>query len=156
MDSTATVWRRFAGRGLSDCLASITVQPLVTQPVGLVGQGAEPLTALSFIGLIIPFAPHRLAFALECENVRGYPVEEALNHVHEFGLHSIEFTDGHFSHDSSPEQIDSMKKQCADLEVKILGHGVNGFGKDHEANRKFFEFARLRWGPRDPSQPAAA
>ena len=44
--------------------------------MGLVGERAEPLTALSFIGLIIPLTPHRLAFALECENVRGYPIEE--------------------------------------------------------------------------------
>ncbi|HEV3004260.1 MAG TPA: sugar phosphate isomerase/epimerase family protein, partial [Pirellulales bacterium] len=79
---------------------------------------------------------------IQSYSLRGYPVDEALQHVHEFGLHSVEFTDGHFSHASSPEEIDAMKRRCADLEIKILGHGVNDFGKDHEANRKFFEFAK--------------
>ncbi|HEV3021520.1 MAG TPA: twin-arginine translocation signal domain-containing protein, partial [Pirellulales bacterium] len=50
---------------------------------------------------------------IQSYSLRGYPVDEALQHVHEFGLHSVEFTDGHFSHASSPEQIDAMKRRCA-------------------------------------------
>ncbi|HUY32319.1 MAG TPA: sugar phosphate isomerase/epimerase family protein [Pirellulales bacterium] len=101
--------------------------------------------------------PGGFLLGIQSYSLRHYKVEEALRHVHEFGLHSIEFFDGHFSHESSPAQIDAMKKRCAALDIKILGHGVDGFGKDHEANRKYFEFAKragIRNLSADPSEDA--
>jgi sugar phosphate isomerase/epimerase len=35
-----------------------------------------------------------------------------------------------------------MKKKFAELDLTCLGYGVSKFTKDHEANRKLFEFAR--------------
>jgi sugar phosphate isomerase/epimerase len=43
---------------------------------------------------------------------------------------------------ASVEQIADIKKQVADLGLRISAHGVNGFGKDAAANRKVFEFAK--------------
>jgi inosose dehydratase len=101
--------------------------------------------------------PGGFLLGIQSYSLRSYGVEEALRHVHEFSLQTIEFTDGHFSHESSPEQIAAMKKLCAAAGVKILAHGVNGFGKDHEANRKYFEFAKqagIRNLSADPSEDA--
>jgi sugar phosphate isomerase/epimerase len=86
--------------------------------------------------------PGGFLLGIQSYSLRAYPVDEALRHIHEFGLHSVEFTDAHFSLKSSPEQIEAMKKQCGELQIKILGHGVNGFSNDHEANRELFEFAK--------------
>jgi inosose dehydratase len=86
--------------------------------------------------------PGGFLLGIQSYSLRGYDVDEALRHVHDFGLHSIEFTSGHFSPDSSLEQIEAMTKHCSELDIKILGHGVSDFGKDHEANRKLFEFAK--------------
>ncbi|HVC93022.1 MAG TPA: sugar phosphate isomerase/epimerase family protein [Pirellulales bacterium] len=101
--------------------------------------------------------PGGFLLGIQSYSLRHYDVAKALQHVHEFGLHGVEFFGGHFSHESSPEQIDAMKRRCAELDIKILGHGVNGFGKDHDANRKFFEFARragIRNLSADPSEDA--
>src|SRR5229473_2812744 len=48
----------------------------IAYPVRLVGVGAKALAALSFVHLIIAFAPDRLAVALESEDVRGDAVEK--------------------------------------------------------------------------------
>lgn len=79
---------------------------------------------------------------IQSYSLRNYKADEALSLIQEFGLHSVEFFGGHFSLDSSPEQIETMKKKCAAMKIRMLGHGVNGFNKDHEANKRIFEFAK--------------
>jgi sugar phosphate isomerase/epimerase len=101
--------------------------------------------------------PGGFLMGIQSYSLRNYKVEDALKHAHDFGFGSVEFTGGHFSPDSSAEQIDAMKKRCADLQIKILAHGVNGFSKDHEANRKLFEFAKkagIRNLSADPTEDA--
>ena len=48
-----------------------------------------------------------------------------------------------------------MKDQTAALGIKMTSHGVNGFGKNHDANRRIFEFAKkagLKNISADPSE----
>ena len=40
------------------------------------------------------------------------------------------------------EQIKAFVKKIADKGMKITAHGVNRFTKDHDANRKIFEFCK--------------
>lgn len=94
---------------------------------------------------------------LQSYSLRNFSVDQALRDSHELGLGSIEFFGGHFSLDSTAEQIAAMKKKLAELDIKPLGHGVNGFGKDHAANRRVFEFAKkagIRNISADPSEDA--
>jgi sugar phosphate isomerase/epimerase len=79
---------------------------------------------------------------IQSYSLRGYNVDKALAAIKDLGLHSVEFFDAHFSVNSTGDQIDAMKKKTAGLGIKIMGHGVNGFSKDHEANRRYFEFAK--------------
>ncbi|HVW37986.1 MAG TPA: sugar phosphate isomerase/epimerase [Pirellulales bacterium] len=79
---------------------------------------------------------------MQSYSLRNYPVDEALKHMQELGAQSVEFFGGHFSLDSTAEQIAAMKKKTSAAGIKILGHGVNPFTKNHEANRRIFEFAK--------------
>ena len=79
---------------------------------------------------------------LQSYTLREFPVDKALEEINKLGLHSVEFTDGHFSIKSSPADIEAMKRKTQALDIKIMGHGVNEFTKDHAANRRWFEFAK--------------
>jgi len=78
---------------------------------------------------------------IQIYSLRGFKVDEALEKVHELGLHQVEFGSGHFALDSSSEEIWEMLKKVRRLDIAMSGHGVNRFTKDHEANRRIFEFA---------------
>lgn len=82
------------------------------------------------------------SIGIQSYSLRGYPVDEALKYAKEMGFEHVEFAKNHFAPDASPQEIDAMKSKMAALGLKMLGHGVNPFTKDHEANRKLFEFAK--------------
>jgi len=134
-------------------MASLSRRTFLSATAGAVGCALVGRTRLAADDA----KPGGFLLGIQSYSLRNYDVAKALQHVHEFGLHGVEFFGGHFSHESSSEQIDAMKERCAELDIKILGHGVNGFGKDHDANRKFFEFARragIRNLSADPSEDA--
>lgn len=96
---------------------------------------------------------------IQSYTLRDFPVDDALVHVHDLGLGAIEFFDAHFSLKSSAEEIADMRQKTAKLGIQIRGHGVNGFSKDHEANRKIFEFAKkagIKNISADPSEDSFA
>lgn len=78
---------------------------------------------------------------IQSYTLRHYKVDEALKHIAALGLHHVEFFDAHFPVSSSADAIDAMKKKLRTMEIAISAHGVNHFSKDHEKNRKLFEFA---------------
>lgn len=94
---------------------------------------------------------------MQSYSLRKYPVDQALKHMQDLGVKSVEFSTGHFPLNSTPEQIAELKQKTAAAGIKILAHGVNGFSKNHEANRRIFEFAK-RVGVRnlsaDPTEDA--
>ncbi|MGD9647795.1 MAG: sugar phosphate isomerase/epimerase family protein [Pirellulales bacterium] len=79
---------------------------------------------------------------MQTYSLRGFGVEQALDYVKELGLHSVELFDAHFPSKSSAEQIDAMQARLKAAGIQALAHGVNPFTKDHEANRRWFEFAK--------------
>ncbi|HTM52851.1 MAG TPA: sugar phosphate isomerase/epimerase family protein [Pirellulales bacterium] len=79
---------------------------------------------------------------MQSYTLRQFPVDRALDEIHKLGLKTVEFFDAHFKSKSSDAEIDQMKARTSALGIKILAHGVNPFTKDHEANRRWFEFAR--------------
>lgn len=79
---------------------------------------------------------------LQSYSLREFDVDDALKHIADLGLHSVEFFNAHFDVKSSDQQITDMKAKTAKNGIRILGHGVNPFTKDHEANRRWFEFAK--------------
>lgn len=75
-------------------------------------------------------------------SLRNYNTLEAVRHLQGMGLHFVEFYSKHLSPDATQQQIDDTKKLLAGADIALTAHGVNGFGKNHEANRKLFEFAK--------------
>ncbi|MEX2170341.1 MAG: sugar phosphate isomerase/epimerase [Pirellulales bacterium] len=84
----------------------------------------------------------RLKLGIQLYSLRGFPVEEALQHAKELGFEQVEFFSGMLPLDASAEQIAVMKARVAELGMSISAHGVNPFTKDAQANRKTFEFAK--------------
>ncbi len=95
------------------------------------------------------------AMGLQTYSLRGYPVDKALDLAKSLGISTLEFFPGHYSPSSTPEEIAAMKKRLATLGLTALGHGVSPFTADHEANRKFFDFAKragIRYLSADPRE----
>jgi len=79
---------------------------------------------------------------IQTYSLRGFPADKALDQARQLGVTTLEFFPGHFSLQASQADIDSVKNKVQSLGLKTLSHGVNPFTKDHEANRKIFEFAK--------------
>src|SRR6185437_7087779 len=57
-------------------------------------------------------------------------------------LHYWEAFPAHFPVTTDAAAVARYKQLAESAGVTVLGYGVNRFTKDHDANRKFFEFAR--------------
>lgn len=75
-------------------------------------------------------------------SLRNFELAETVRHIHGLGLHFAEFYSKHLPLDSSDLRIQETIALLRDSGIQLVAHGVNDFGKDHEANRKIFEFAR--------------
>jgi inosose dehydratase len=72
---------------------------------------------------------------------RKFKLEQAVKKIADCGLHYVEFYNGHVPVNSTPEQIKSVLSLCKDHGITPVAFGVEGFSKDHGANKKKFEFA---------------
>lgn len=79
---------------------------------------------------------------IQSYTLRGLSTEDCIKHSAEIGFKSIEFFGGHFPLESNDEQISAMRQSLEAAGLTALGHGVNGFSADHEANRRIFDFAQ--------------
>ncbi len=75
-------------------------------------------------------------------SLRNFNTLEAIRHIQGMGLHYAEFYSKHLALNASDDQIAETKKLLASAEITLNAHGVSGFTKDHEANRKVFAFAK--------------
>ena len=72
---------------------------------------------------------------------RKFKLEQALKRTQDLGLHFVEFYNGHVPLKSTPDQISAVKKLCGEYGITPIAFGVEGFSKNHDANKKKFEFA---------------
>ncbi len=90
-------------------------------------------------------------------SLREFDVGEAVRHMQGMGVHFAEFYGKHLALNATDEQIAEVKKLLKAADIKLSAHGVNPFSKDHDANRKIFEFAKragIRNITADPSEDA--
>jgi sugar phosphate isomerase/epimerase len=73
---------------------------------------------------------------------RHFDTEQALKRTKDLGLHYMEFSNKHTAVTNTPEQLQALQRLCAEYEIKPIAFGVHGFTKDHDANKRAFEFAR--------------
>jgi inosose dehydratase len=79
---------------------------------------------------------------IQIYSLRGFKVDDALMHCHDLGVSYVEFYPGMYDPKSTPEQIAEMNDKMEGLGLRPSAHGVNRLTKDHEANKKLFQFAK--------------
>lgn len=79
---------------------------------------------------------------IQSYSLRKFDLDQAVRHMQGLGIHHAEFYSKHVAIDSSDVQLAEIKKLLGDADIAMSSHGVNKFGKDHDANRKVFEFAK--------------
>jgi sugar phosphate isomerase/epimerase len=73
---------------------------------------------------------------------RHFDLEQTLKHMKDLGLHYAEFYQKHVPAEATPEQLAAVLKLCKEYEVTPRAWGVQGFTKDTDKNRKYFELAK--------------
>ena len=93
-----------------------------------------------------PYGPFKMG--LQSYSLRGYTkdnqpdVARALAVTKALGLHYWEAFPGHFPLTGDADRVAAYRGQAQGEGVSVIGYGVNHFGKDHDANRRIFEFAK--------------
>lgn len=72
---------------------------------------------------------------------RNFNLEQMLKKTQALGLKYAEFYRGHIPTDSSPEKIAAYKKLCKEYDITPIAFGVENFSKNHDKNKKLFDFA---------------
>jgi inosose dehydratase len=85
-----------------------------------------------------PFGGFTLA--IQSYTFRKFSLDKAVAKIAECGVKHVEFFRGHVPVESKPDQIKAVRKLCADHGVEPVAFGVEPFSKDHEENKKRFEF----------------
>jgi inosose dehydratase len=85
---------------------------------------------------------HGFKLGIQLYSLRGYDVDQALQHASALGFEQVEFYSGMLATDAPSDVIKATRKKVEDLGMSISAHGVNGMSKDAAANRKLFEFAK--------------
>jgi len=85
-----------------------------------------------------PFGPFTIG--VQSYTFRNFELEQMLKRTQECGLKYAEFYSKHIPPNSSPEKLKGILKLCGEYDVKPIAFGVQSFTKDHDANKKLFEF----------------
>jgi inosose dehydratase len=79
---------------------------------------------------------------IQSYSLRKFDLSQAVRHMHGLGIHFAEFYKKHVAIESTGAELAALSAQLDEADISMSSHGVNGFTRDHEANRKVFEFAR--------------
>lgn len=103
-------------------------------------------SAASAAGL---FAPHARAaedlgfnLGVQSYTFRQFDLEQALKRIKELGLKHAEFYSKHIPPDSGAEKLKGILDLCKEYGVTPVGFGVSPFTKNHDANKKLFDFGK--------------
>jgi sugar phosphate isomerase/epimerase len=94
------------------------------------------------------------AVGVQSYTFRNFDLEQMLKKTKELGLKSAEFYSKHIPTDSSPDKLKAILKLCEEYDVKPVGFGVSSFSKNHDANKKMFDFGKaigVKYLSADPS-----
>jgi inosose dehydratase len=72
---------------------------------------------------------------------RKFTLEQAVKKINGLGVRYAEFYRGHIPTNSTPQQIKAALALCKEHNVTPIAFGVERFSKDHDANKKLFDFA---------------
>jgi sugar phosphate isomerase/epimerase len=107
---------------------------------GALALGRRAAAAGQSPGSYGPFKMGLQSYSLRGLTTDGKPdLEKALRATKDLGLNYWEAYNAHIPAD--PARAAEFKTRCAYQGVKVIGYGVSRFTKDHDANKKLFEFA---------------
>jgi sugar phosphate isomerase/epimerase len=75
-------------------------------------------------------------------SLREFKLPDAIRHLQGMGVHYVELAGTHLPPTASDEQIAEVLKLASTADLRVSGHGVNAFSKNHDNNKKIFEFAK--------------
>lgn len=75
-------------------------------------------------------------------SLREFNTAEAIRHLQGMGVHYAEFYGKHLDPKADDAKIAEVQALLKAADIKLAGHGVHGFTKDHAANKRLFEFAK--------------
>jgi inosose dehydratase len=75
-------------------------------------------------------------------SLRQFKLPEVIRHLQGMEVPYVEFASTHVPLTASETDLAEILKMVESAGLKISAHGVNRFTKDHDANRKVFEFAK--------------
>lgn len=83
-------------------------------------------------------------FIVACQSYtfRKFKLEQALKRIADCGIKYAEFFRDHIPVNSTPDQLKSVLALCKDNGVSPISFGVEPFSKNHDENKKRFEFAK--------------
>src|SRR6516164_6337853 len=84
----------------------------------------------------------KISLGVQSYTFRHFDLEPALKRIKELGLKYAEFYSKHIPPDASPEKLKGILELCKEYDVTPVGFGVSGFTKDHDANKKLFDFGK--------------
>jgi inosose dehydratase len=87
-----------------------------------------------------PYGPFKMG--LQSYSLRAFSFPEALQMTDSLGLDYVEAFPNHAPVTADKAGIAKLKEIQKSAGVSVIGYGVVHFGKDQDANRKFFEFAK--------------
>lgn len=83
-----------------------------------------------------------LRVGVQSYSFRHFDTEPALKRTQELGLHFVELYSKHIPLTASSEQIAALKTLARSYDIKPIAFGVHPFTKNHDINRKAFEFGK--------------
>lgn len=87
-----------------------------------------------------PYGPFKMS--IQSYSLRAFDTADALAKSRALGLRYWESFSKHFPLTDSATKLAEYKKLLGDHGITLLAYGVERFGKDSDANRREFEFAR--------------
>jgi len=96
----------------------------------------------------------KIGLGAQSYTFREFDLEQALKQMKELGLKYAEFYSKHIPPDSNEEKLNGILALCKEYGVTPVGFGVSQFTKDHDANKKLFDFGKkigLKYLSADPS-----
>jgi len=100
---------------------------------------------------------HGISLGVQSYTFRNFDLEPALKRIKELGIKHAEFYSKHIPPESKGEKLKGILSLCKEYDVAPVGFGVSGFGKNHDANKKLFEFGAecgLKYLSASPSMDA--
>jgi inosose dehydratase len=127
---------------------------MTTQPVPTLDRrrflaaGAAAVAGLAGVPALLHAADTKddrfggFTLGMQSYTFRNFKLEQALKRIQDVGLHFVEFATGHVPVTDNADAVKAVLKLCADYDIKPIAYGVQRFTKDHDANKKLFEFGK--------------